>query len=257
MYMKERLAAGDCLIGAGIWSNSPDILECAAGGMDWIWWECQHTHVDWQATLHGVRTAFGMKIPVLLRTWTHDGGTIERLLDTGAEGIIVPMVDTAEQAQEIISHCYFPPLGNRSYGSIRMVKAEEDLHKWNKRIVTVMMVETPQAIANAEAIAKVPGVDALLVGSADLAMRLGKTPTVHTSHADCKDELEHVVRVCRNTGKAPAVLSPPSVDGLKARLREGFRLICAGMDVNHVDEAYKQMKGVFTRITSKKEFTSD
>ena len=254
MYLKERLTSGDCLIGAGIWSNSPDILEYTAKGMDWIWWECQHTHVDWQTTIHGVRTAFGMRIPIILRTWTHDGGTIEKLLDTGAEGIIVPMVDTAEQAQEIVSHCYFPPVGNRSYGSIRMVRTEEDPQEWNKRIVTVMMIETSKAIANAEAIAKVPGVDALLVGSADLAMRLGRDPTVHNSHANCKDELEHVVRACCNTGKAAAVIAS-SVDALVARVREGFRLICAGMDVDHVDAGYKQMQQAFARIRSKKPAT--
>jgi 2-keto-3-deoxy-L-rhamnonate aldolase RhmA len=65
-----------------------------------------------------------------------------------------------------------------------------------------------------------------------------------------------VVQACRNTGKAAAVIAS-SVDALVALVEEGFRLICAGMDVDHVDAAYKQMKDVFTRITGKKEFTND
>ena len=113
MYLKQRLAGGEYLLGAGIYSNSPDLIEYTADGMDWIWWDCQRTHADWETTLHGVRAAFGMRIPVLVRTWTQDGGTIERLLDTGAEGIIVPMVNTPEQAEEIVSSCYYPPLRNR------------------------------------------------------------------------------------------------------------------------------------------------
>jgi 2-keto-3-deoxy-L-rhamnonate aldolase RhmA len=106
VYLKERLAAGHPVIGALIYSNSPEVIEYAAVGMDWIWWEGQHTHASWERMIHGVRTAHWMDIPVLVRTWTHDGGTIERLFDTGAEGIIVPMVDTPQQAEEIISHCY-------------------------------------------------------------------------------------------------------------------------------------------------------
>ena len=56
-YLKERLAAGECLIGAGMYSNSPDVVEWAARGMDWIWWDCQHTQGDWQDILLGVRAA--------------------------------------------------------------------------------------------------------------------------------------------------------------------------------------------------------
>ena len=61
MYFKERLATGHCLVGAGIYSNSPDLVELAAKGMDWIWWEAQHSHVDWSTTVHGVRTAYGIR----------------------------------------------------------------------------------------------------------------------------------------------------------------------------------------------------
>jgi len=192
MYLKERLAAGHCLVGALIYSNSPELMEYAAVGMDWIWWEAQHTHADWQNIVHGVRAAHWMKVPILVRTWTHDGGTIERLLDTGAEGVIVPMVNTAKQAEEIVSHCYFPPLGNRSRGSARMARIEPDTDGWNRRTVTIMMIETPEAVQNAEAIVMVPGVDGLLIGAWDLALRLGKASTAYTAHDSVKQELDHV-----------------------------------------------------------------
>lgn len=107
--MKERIKAGHGLLGACIYLNSPEVIEHAAEGMDWIWWEAQHTHADWQTLVHGVRAANGMGIPVLVRSWTHNRDTLERILDTGAEGIIVPMVNTPEQAGEIVSRCYYPP----------------------------------------------------------------------------------------------------------------------------------------------------
>jgi 2-keto-3-deoxy-L-rhamnonate aldolase RhmA len=241
MYLKERLAAGECLIGAGIYSNSPDIVEYAAVGMDWIWWEGQHSQADWQTTVHGLRAAYGMGVPVLVRTWTHEVGTIERLLDTGAEGIIVPMVDSPDVAKEIVSHCYYPPVGNRSFGSIRMERVEPDVNEWNKRVVTIMQIETPTGLKNAEAIVQVPGVDGLLVGGRDLALRLGKVSTEHSVDDDVKEEMNHVLQICRKHQKTVlAIASTP--EALVARIKDGYGLICAGMDVDHLAADYRRMR---------------
>ena len=246
MCFKQRLAAGHCVLGAGIFTNSPEAIEYAARGMDWIWWEGQHTHADWQTLIHGVRTAACMRIPTLVRTWTHDGGTIERLLDAGAEGIIVPMVDTPRQAEEIVAHCYYPPVGNRSIGSARMECIEPDTDEWNNRIVTVMMIETPEAVRNAEAIARVPGVDALFVGMRDLAMRKGAVVNDYTAYASVAAELAHVLQVCQKTGKAPAVLVS-SPEELTMRIEDGYRLICAGVDLNILEEGWRRMREVSNR----------
>ncbi len=246
MFFKQRLAAGECLLGAGLFTNSPEAIEYAARDMDWIWWEGQHTHADWQATVHGVRTAAWLRIPTLVRTWTHDGGTIERLLDTGAEGIIVPMVDTPQQAQEIVSHCYYPPVGNRSIGSVRMECIEPDTDAWNRRIVTVMMIETPEAVDNAEAIARVPGVDALFVGMRDLAMRKGQVVDDYNAYASLLPELAHVLSACQKAGKAAAVLVS-SPEELLMRMQDGYRLICAGVDLNILQEGWLKMREASSR----------
>jgi len=246
MYFKQRLSARHLAIGAGVFTNSPEVIEYAAKGMDWIWWEAQHTHADWQTLIHGVRAANWMQIPILVRTWTHDGGTIERLLDTGADGIIVPMVNTPRQAEEIVSHCYYPPVGNRSIGSVRMECIEPDTNEWNNRIVTVMMVETPEAVRNAETIANVPGVDALFVGMRDLAMRKGEEVNDYTAHASLTAELDHVVQACKKSGKAAAVVVS-SPEELASRVRDGYRLICAGADLNILEEGWRKMRDVCTR----------
>ncbi len=244
MYLKERLAGGECLIGAGIYSNSVEMLEFAAEGMDWIWWEAQHAHGDWQTIISGVRMGYAMRIPVLVRTWTHDFGTIEKLLDTGAEGIIVPMVNTPEQASEIVSHCYYPPVGIRSHGSIRMDCVEKDADEWNKRVVTIMMIETPQAMKNAEAIANVPGVDGLLIGAEDLSLARGKFVDSKTAHAKVKDDVKYLTEVCRKTGKAAGVIAL-SPEDLVERLKEGYQLICADFDVDHARNQFRLMREVF------------
>lgn len=249
MLLKDRLAAGETLLGAGLFSGSTELLEYSAAGMDWVWWDCQHSHQDWQTILHGVRTAGLLKIPVLIRTWTHDGGTIERLLDTGADGMIVPMVNTAAQAEQIVSHCYYPPLGNRSVGSARMERIEPRPDVWNQRMVVVMQLETPEAIENAEAIARVPGVDALHVGMRDLALRIGKEVNDYNAHEIVKQELDHVVRVCRAAGKAAAVIVS-SPGELLARVHDGYRFICAGADLNLVEEGWHAMRDALTSSRS-------
>ena len=255
MYIKERLAAGQCLIGAGIQSYSPEILEFASAGMDWIWWEAQHAQPDWCTTVYGVRTAYALRIPIMLRSWTKDGDTIERLLDTGAEGIIIPMVNTPEQAEEIVSHCYYPPLGIRSFAGARVITVEPDPNEWNKRMVTIMMIETPQAVENAEAIANVKGVDGLLIGATDLALQMGKYIDFNRDfHADMKEYVDHVANVCKKTGKAAATLAV-TPETLLQRIDEGYRFICAGMDIVHVKNQYSIMLEAFRKAMDRNKKT--
>jgi 4-hydroxy-2-oxoheptanedioate aldolase len=156
-------------------------------------------------------------------------------------------VDTPEQAEEIVSRCYFPPFGKRSYGAIRMERIEVDLDEWNKRIMTVMMIETPEALQNAEAIAGVPGVDALFVGHRDLSLRLGRESNEYTAHANIQHELEHVVDVCRKAGKAAAAVAL-TPEMLAERIQEGYRLLLAGFDLDHLEADYRRMRDAFKTI---------
>lgn len=244
MQLKERLARGERLLGGGLYSGSPEIVEYACRGLDWLWLDAQHSHADWQGLIHVVRAAHWIGVPVLVRTWTHDGGTIERLLDTGAEGLIAPMVETPEQARAIVQHCYYPPEGRRSFGAVRPERIEPDVAEWNRRIVTVLQVETPEGVANAEAIARVPGVDALHVGGRDLAMHLGRPATELTMTEVVKEELAEVAAACRRAGKAAAVIAfTPEI--LAASLAQGYTLICAGMDVDRLAEDYRRMREAF------------
>jgi 4-hydroxy-2-oxoheptanedioate aldolase len=242
--LKERIAAGQCLIGVCFYSHSPDVVEFTGAEMDWLWWEAQHDPCDWQSIVHGVRAAYAVRMPMLIRTWTHNGDTIERLLDTGAEGIIVPTVDTPEQAREIVARCYYPPVGRRSFGSIRPQCVEPNTDAWNRRVVTIMMVETPESLANAEAIAAVPGVDGLLMGARDLTLRLGRTWDPTIGFAIVAEEMKQMVEACRRAGKAAGNLAMTPED-ITARIQEGHRLICAGTDVDHLKLSFRNTRRVF------------
>jgi 2-keto-3-deoxy-L-rhamnonate aldolase RhmA len=110
------------------------------------------------------------------------------------------------------------------------------------------MIETPQALQNAEAIANVPGVDGLYVGMRDLALRLGRDVDDYTAHASLADELDHVVKSCQRAGKAAAVLVS-SPDELVSRIQDGYQLICAGADLNILEVGWRQMREVFEKAT--------
>ncbi len=243
MHLKERIAAGHCLMGAGIYTYSPEAVEYAAAGMDWIWWENQHSLGDWQTTVHGVRAAHIVQVPVLIRTWTHHGETIERLLDTGAAGIIVPTVNCPDQVADVVSHCYYPPLGKRSWGAARIERQGLSTDEWNRRIVVIVMIETREGLENAEAIAAVPGVDGLLVGPADLALNLGKPGAPYVTHNTIRAEAEQVLAACQRTGKAAGAIAMTAQD-LQERIQDGFRMLSLGMDVYHAAVAFRQLAKV-------------
>lgn len=247
MNLKERLARGERLLGGGIYSGSPEIVEHACRGLDWLWLDAQHSHADWQALIHVVRAAHGIGVPVLVRTWTHDGGTIERLLDTGAEGLIAPMVDTAAQARALVERCYYPPMGRRSYGAVRPGRLEETAAGWNRRVVTVLQIETPQGVEKAEEIARVPGVDALHVGAFDLALQLGRRVSMEGMLEVVKDELAAVAAACRRAGKAAAVIAF-TPEALRSCIAQGYTLLCAGMDVDRLAEDYRRMREAFRAL---------
>jgi 4-hydroxy-2-oxoheptanedioate aldolase len=249
MHLKERIAAGHCLFGAGVYSYTPEAVEYSAPGMDWIWWENQHSLGDWQTTIHGVRAAQIIQVPLLIRTWTHQGETIERLLDSGAEGIIVPTVNRPDQATEIVSHCYYPPLGKRSWGAARIERQGLGTDVWNRRVVVILMIETAEGLQNAEAIAAIPGVDGLLIGPADLALNLGKPNAPFTSHNDILAEAGAVLSACRNTGKAAGTIAV-TVPDLTARIQEGFRFLSGGMDVFHAGVAFRQLRDAGRQVAA-------
>jgi len=246
LNLKERLAAGECVIGAGIYSNSPETIEWSARGMDWIWWECQHTHCNWETTLHGVRTAHLAGMPVLARTWSHDGGVIERLLDTGADGIIVPMVNTPDQAKAVAAHCYYPPAGVRSWGGNRPEILEPDAESWNRRTVVMAMVETPEGVRHAEAIARVAGIDALFVGMVDIALSLGLGRNFQAPELTAA--VGQVLEACRRAGK-PAAIVVEDAEDMDARIEQGFRMVM-GLDVNLLRNDYLQLRRRFAERTS-------
>jgi len=159
-----------------------------------------------------------------------------RLLDAGAMGIVFPHVDTAEQARQLVGNCKYPPLGHRSLGGpmaqlgFRPYPRAESTAAVNKETLLVMMLETPGAIEHAEAIAAVPGVDVLLIGTNDLTLEMGiagKYDDLQVVRA-----YDTVIAACRKHGKYPGMGGIYDHPTMEKYIKMGARFILCRSDIS-------------------------
>lgn len=164
----------------GTWIKLPtvDSVEMtAAAGFDFVTIDMEHAPLDVLTVHQLIGAARGCRIPALVRVPDRAATTIGRVLDSGAAGVLVPHVDDAQDAHAVVSHARFPPHGTRGYGpTVRAGSWGADPQGYlasGERAVTVPQIESPEAIAQIEDIARVPGLGALFVGPADLAVATG------------------------------------------------------------------------------------
>src|SRR6185436_15114752 len=160
---RSALAAGMPQLGLSIMYPSPGVIERIGPEWDWIWIDSQHGELDSRDVLAVVRACELVNRPAIVRVAGHEFGPIGLALDTNAAGVIVPCVDTPEQAKAIVDAAKFPPLGKRSYGGRRAIDLQGRSYSdhANQSVLLICQIESPQAIENADAIAAIDGVDAL------------------------------------------------------------------------------------------------
>ena len=229
---KQKMLQGKPAFGFGIGLGSPAAVETLAySDADFLLLDRQHgTWGEDSLNQALMATSHSPAIP-MARVLYNEYGLIGRLLDEGMMGIIIPMVNTPEDAAAAANACRFPPIGSRSWGWGRAKVYGGDYSDWiDDQIFVAVQIETKQAVENAEAIMATPGVDGCWVGPSDLSLSLG----FHPSQMDTRDEhaeaLQAVLKACRNTGKIPGIAGRSVADGV-ARAELGFQFITAGSDV--------------------------
>jgi 4-hydroxy-2-oxoheptanedioate aldolase len=239
--MKERLAKGELVLCMNLrLARSVDIAMVAkAGGYDALYVDMQHAPYSIETTGTICAAALGVGITPLVRVPSHDGQWMSRVLDCSAQGVIVPDVESRAQAEAVVRHCRFPPVGKRSVMGLgpalgyTAVPLSELNPRLNQETAVIVMLETAEGINNAEAIAAVPGIDVLLIGSGDLTTDYGIPGQV--DHPRLREAYERVARACRTHGKALGVGGIRHNVGLQGELiRLGARFVIAGTDVNYV-----------------------
>jgi 2-keto-3-deoxy-L-rhamnonate aldolase RhmA len=165
-----------------------------------------------------------------------DEGT--RALDNGALGVVVPHVDTAERAKELVKAFRYPPIGTRSWGGppaafgFNPPGNAEAQAALNDAVLVVAMIESPEAVRNANAIAAVEGIDALLIGTSDLTAELGISGQI--GHARVVEAYEAVAAACRAHGKALGMGGVYDKENASRYIKGGARMILSGSDHNYI-----------------------
>src|SRR5215467_8176080 len=201
---RARLKRGDKLLGTMVTLPSPPAAEVLATiGFDWLFIDAEHGPLGTNELL-GILMAVNRRAACVVRVPSCDAVQIAKVLDLGADGIIVPQVNTPQQAADAVRFARYPPEGTRGVGLARAhgygSKFEEYVESANREIAVIVQAEHATAVENIDAIARVPGVDAILLGPYDLSASLGKMGQV--------DDPKVVAAIARVTDACRAVGMP-------------------------------------------------
>jgi 4-hydroxy-2-oxoheptanedioate aldolase len=235
---RERLAAGELSIGMGVrMARTVDIAKVMQTcGYDWLFIDLEHGSLSIDTASQIAVAALDAGIAPLVRVPVGQYSMATRVLDGGAWGIVMPHVDTAEQAAETVSHLKYPPAGHRSAAgglpqvAFKPVSPGEAARGINDAMLVVVMIETPTGVANADRIAAVPGVDVLLIGTNDLAMEMG-IPGNFTDPG-IVSAYETVIAACRRHGKWPGMGGVYTEELMARYIGLGMRFILSGNDLS-------------------------
>lgn len=219
----------------GVWlsTNGATTAEALAGaGYDYIVIDLQHGLVDATEALAIMRALAATDATVLCRVPSNDAAAIGRVLDAGASGVIIPMVNDADAARQAVAACRYAPDGTRSFGPTRarLSGAPFDTAIANDTVLCIPMIETAEAVAHVDAIAAVPGVDALYLGPADLSLTIGLAPVGHHDDERFTSALDAVRSACAENGIAPGIHANPAIAARRAG--EGFSMVTVTTDID-------------------------
>jgi 2-dehydro-3-deoxyglucarate aldolase len=228
---RKRLWARESLIGTFVTLPEPAVAEILADlGFDWLFVDGEHGPLETREIL-GILQAVGDRVPCLVRVPCSEEPPIKMALDLGAEGVIVPQVNTAEQAASVVQFARYAPAGSRGVGLARAhgygMHFQEYLEAANDRVAVIVQAEHARAVENIESIVKVEGIDAVLVGRYDLAASLGKMGRIDDPAVT--DAVDHVTRTCQAAG-VPLGCFGVSAQAIRPYMERGYTMIAAGVD---------------------------
>ncbi len=228
---KSRLAAGELLLGTMVTLPTASTAEILAGvGFDWLLIDGEHGPLETRETL-AILQAVGEKVPCLVRVPEAAEVAIKKMLDLGAAGIVVPQVNTAEQAARVVQFAKYAPAGSRGVGLARAhkygLRFNEYVQSANDSTTVVVQAEHAQAVENIDEIVRVPGIDAVLLGPYDLSASLGKMGQI--SDPVVVTAIQKVTKACQDAG-IPLGYFGVTADAVRPYIEQGYRLIVAGVD---------------------------
>lgn len=240
-HARKRLAAGEPSIGTWLSIPSPEAAGLVARlGFDWLTVDAEHSPVDilTLARMFSAISAWGTA-PMVRIPW-NTPENFKRVLDAGAWGIVVPMVNSREEAEQAVEATRYHPLGNRSVGgsghamSFR-AESSEYYARANDEVLLVLQIEHAKGVENCEEILSVPGVDACFIGPNDLAasMGLGIGTPLESDVPEVVEAIDHVLKTAQKVGVAPGIHTS-GVEGMNMRIEQGFQYLALASESRYM-----------------------
>ena len=236
----DKLRSGQPSVGSWLSLCSPISAEnMARVGWDWLVVDAEHSPVGFDTMVNCFRAIqLGGAVPMARVPW-NDTIWIQRTLDAGALGLVVPMVNTAEDAKKVVSNMKYSTRGIRSWGGSRVASyIDGDYRTWTEdNLAVIVMIETVQAVENAEAILSVEGVVACFIGPADLALSMeAKSTGPGTEHEAAMME---VLKIAKKVGKAAGKHCGSSKE-VSMRIGQGFQFLALSSDAGLMSKAARE-----------------
>lgn len=211
--------------------REPMTAESAARmGYDYVVVDLQHGVASEPEALAMMQAAEAAGAIPVARVATNHPMTIGRALDAGALAVIVPMVNSAEDAREAVAACRYAPMGSRSYGPVAAISRYSDDYARvaNETVTCIVMIETVEALASIDEILSVPGIDAVYVGPVDLSLTLGLAPQPFNEEPEFLEAIDTILAACARHGIVPAIHADERLAPMW--IERGFRMITVGYD---------------------------
>jgi 4-hydroxy-2-oxoheptanedioate aldolase len=235
--LRDALSEKRPLLGAWLQMPNPIAAEAVGHlGFDWVGIDTQHGLIGYETMLAMLQGVAVSGTPAVVRVSGNIPGEIGRALDSGAQGIIVPLVETAEAAALAADACRYPPRGHRSWGAMRPAFSTVPYTQaaGDEQAVCFAMVETVTGVDNIDEIAAVDGVDVVYIGPSDLASSAGMTPMLALKEAAHRELVERIAAACQRAGKYSGI-HPPSPEVAWYR-DQGFNLLPVYRDLPALQE---------------------
>ncbi len=248
---RAKLKAGQVCLGPGVSLTDPAVTEALCDSVDFLWLDLEHSPISLESLQAHLIAARAGGAPILVRVPSGEPAWVKRVLDIGAEGVILPQAGSLAEVEQFVAACRYPPQGRRGFGPRRATNyGRQELAAYlaaaNRDVFVAVQIETAAALEALDAIVRVPGIDALVVGPADLAGALAGAP----GQVEHPRVLEAIATICaraRGAGLSVGIGMGPDVGYATRVARLGVNWIQCGGDcgfmIQAADAVYREVRG--------------
>ena len=246
---RQRMDSGEFCLGVSVTSSDPSITEAIGEKVDFFWFDLEHTPMSLESLQAHFIAARATQAPALVRVPGSDYKLIKRVLDSGAEGVLVPQVDTAEEAELVVKATRYSPVGQRGFGPRRAANygtTDQDPYFGQARddLLVAVQIETAEAVKNLDSILKVSGIDSIVVGPIDLSLSMGKPGEV--TDPEVAGTIESIVKRAREAGRYVGMGMPVDEEFAIRAAAMGVQWIQCGVEMGFltrfVDEVFRDIR---------------